>query len=101
MDYRDSRISNNGSAAKETFEVLKVTFSQLQFIRRLIEDCKLRLVQSKDFENWKALDREFNELQREWGFLHDKFVTLNERLNLLLNPYAFDQPNPDAVVCRR
>jgi hypothetical protein len=85
-------------AAKQVYEEMRAAFDQLSAIRRMMDDCSGRLKQTNDFEKRNDLDREFNQLQREWDLVHNKFLTLNQRLNILVSRFVSDLSNPKLAL---
>jgi hypothetical protein len=85
-------------AARQVYDDMRATFAQLTALQRMLDDFRRRLTQTDDFEKWRALDREFNQLQSEWGLVHDKFITLNQRLNVLVSRFISQLPNRQVAV---
>jgi hypothetical protein len=99
--WRDGigRMDNNHTlAARQAYDEMRATFDQLNVLRRMIDDCSGKLKQTNDFEKRRALDRELNQLQREWDLVHQEFLSLNRRLNILVSGFLNDRPNPKLAL---
>jgi hypothetical protein len=84
---------NKAIALEEAFRNLDACFKQLEFFKRLLDDCQRRLAgKTDDPESWETIQRESAQLRTEWDLVFKDFMATKSRFAELVAFYPANFP---------